>query len=84
MLKKHLCPCCSQPLLRHVSCRRTFWFCNHCFQEMPDLEGLRDAQLTRHWLSKTITQRQQLLEELPQREKLNSGLTPKKELVSVK
>lgn len=51
---------------------------------MPDLEGLRDAQLTRHWLSKTITQRQQLLEELPQREKLNSGLTPKKELVSVK
>jgi ribosomal protein L37AE/L43A len=78
MLKKSLCPCCSQPLLRHVSFKRTFWFCSHCYQEMPDLSNCRDTTLhTQHWLSKTITERQPTKEGLRQRAKQSSGLKPK-------
>lgn len=29
------CPYCSHPLLRHVRSRQIYWFCNHCYQEMP-------------------------------------------------
>ncbi|MCC0176710.1 hypothetical protein I4641_06925 [Waterburya agarophytonicola K14] len=29
------CPCCSTPLLHHFSDRREYWFCRHCWQEMP-------------------------------------------------
>jgi ribosomal protein L37AE/L43A len=32
------CPCCSEPLLRHARHGRIYWFCTHCWQEMPDLE----------------------------------------------
>jgi hypothetical protein len=30
------CPCCSGVLLRHVRRDGVYWFCNHCWQEMPD------------------------------------------------
>ncbi|MEL6786933.1 MAG: hypothetical protein AAFO76_05875 [Cyanobacteria bacterium J06607_15] len=40
------CPCCRSILLHHVSNRREYWFCRHCWQEMPDLEVLKlKAQL---------------------------------------
>lgn len=29
------CPYCSNPLLRHVRSKGVYWFCNHCYQEMP-------------------------------------------------
>jgi diguanylate cyclase (GGDEF)-like protein len=81
MLEKHSCPCCSQPLLRHVSFKRIFWFCNHCYQEMPDLSNFRKTALdTQHWLSKTITARQQRKEEWPQRVKRPSEYIPNTEL----
>ncbi|WP_347275965.1 hypothetical protein [Leptolyngbya sp. FACHB-321] len=32
------CPCCSGPLLRHIRCQEKYWFCRHCWQEMPVLE----------------------------------------------
>lgn len=31
------CPCCSEPLLRHARHGGVYWFCSHCWQEMPDL-----------------------------------------------
>ncbi|MBD2090261.1 hypothetical protein H6F67_10390 [Microcoleus sp. FACHB-1515] len=31
------CPCCSQPLLRHARRNSIYWFCSHCWQEMPNL-----------------------------------------------
>jgi hypothetical protein len=33
--KKHTCPCCSYPLLRHITSRGIHWRCGHCYQEMP-------------------------------------------------
>ena len=32
------CPCCSGPLLRHIRHQEKYWFCRHCWQEMPALE----------------------------------------------
>jgi ribosomal protein L37AE/L43A len=29
------CPCCSGLLLEHIRGRETYWFCRHCWQEMP-------------------------------------------------
>ena len=34
------CPCCSSSLLRHWQHNKMYWFCNHCRQEMPNLEAL--------------------------------------------
>ncbi len=29
------CPCCSTLLLEHIRGAETYWFCRHCWQEMP-------------------------------------------------
>ncbi|MEH1950109.1 MAG: hypothetical protein V7K77_24615 [Nostoc sp.] len=29
------CPCCSSLLLEHIRGAETYWFCRHCWQEMP-------------------------------------------------
>lgn len=34
------CPCCSEKLLRHVRQGKVYWFCTHCWQEMPNLEDI--------------------------------------------
>ena len=31
------CPCCSSSMLLHLNRRRSYWFCNHCRLEMPNL-----------------------------------------------
>ncbi|PSB30859.1 hypothetical protein C7B82_07990 [Stenomitos frigidus ULC18] len=31
------CPCCGEVLLRHVRHSEVYWFCTHCWQEMPVL-----------------------------------------------
>ncbi len=33
--QKPLCPCCSYPLLRHISLNGVYWYCSHCYQKMP-------------------------------------------------
>ncbi|NJK48138.1 hypothetical protein HC931_08090 [Candidatus Gracilibacteria bacterium] len=35
MLSKHICPCCSYTLLRHIRLGGLYWCCSHCHQEMP-------------------------------------------------
>jgi hypothetical protein len=32
-----ICPCCNDKMLHHLGHRRSYWFCRHCWQEMPDL-----------------------------------------------
>ncbi|WRH66740.1 MAG: hypothetical protein RSE13_24980 [Planktothrix sp. GU0601_MAG3] len=34
------CPCCSDTLVRHIRSREVYWFCRHCYQEMPDYDSL--------------------------------------------
>ncbi|NJN86608.1 MAG: hypothetical protein HC881_10225 [Leptolyngbyaceae cyanobacterium SL_7_1] len=34
----NICPCCSASLLRHARHNRVYWFCPHCWQEMPNLQ----------------------------------------------
>ncbi|OUL22956.1 hypothetical protein [Nostoc sp. 106C] len=29
------CPCCSNILLQHLRGSEVYWFCRHCWQEMP-------------------------------------------------
>jgi uncharacterized Zn finger protein (UPF0148 family) len=29
------CPCCGNPLLRHVRHQGVYWFCQSCWQEVP-------------------------------------------------
>lgn len=33
------CPCCANQLLRHVRHNHAYWFCPHCWQEMPNLSA---------------------------------------------
>ncbi|WP_013324847.1 hypothetical protein [Gloeothece verrucosa] len=34
------CPCCSNQMLRHIRHQGIYWFCPHCYQEMPNFETL--------------------------------------------
>lgn len=36
-----ICPCCSTTMLHHLGNHREYWFCRHCWQEMPDLEAVK-------------------------------------------
>lgn len=47
-----ICPCCSTPMLHHLEHGREYWFCRHCWQEMPDLEN---AHHKAHKLSEIIS-----------------------------
>ncbi|MBW4468552.1 MAG: hypothetical protein KME07_24260 [Pegethrix bostrychoides GSE-TBD4-15B] len=40
------CPCCSEPLLRHARHGSIYWFCPHCWQEMPNLQQVLAARQT--------------------------------------
>lgn len=33
-----LCPCCSDRMVRYIGNHKDYWFCRHCWQEMPNLE----------------------------------------------
>ncbi len=39
------CPCCSDPLLRHVRHGKVYLFCRHCWQEMPESSGISSVSL---------------------------------------
>ncbi len=36
MPSRAFCPCCASLLLRHVRASGLYWFCPHCYQEMPN------------------------------------------------
>lgn len=39
-----ICPCCSKPMLHHLGNHREYWFCRNCWQEMPDLEVIKQKK----------------------------------------
>ena len=41
----NICPCCSDHLLRHVRYGKVYWFCRHCWQEMPQSSALSSVSL---------------------------------------
>ncbi|MCT7959647.1 hypothetical protein NG799_12440 [Laspinema sp. D1] len=44
------CPCCSYQLLRHIRNSQVDWFCQHCWQFMPDFStSLRSSQSLSHF-----------------------------------
>jgi ribosomal protein L37AE/L43A len=34
------CPICSGKALRHIKNGRVYWYCHHCYQEVPDFAQL--------------------------------------------
>ena len=38
------CPCCSNSLLHHFGNHREYWFCRHCWSEMPNIEAAQEAK----------------------------------------
>ncbi|WP_168163516.1 hypothetical protein [Calothrix sp. 336/3] len=36
------CPSCSGIMLRHVRGSDIYWFCRHCWQEMPEFSNTKD------------------------------------------
>lgn len=45
MSSRHICPCCSHPLLRHTCRGKLYWRCNHCYQAMPVIEDAQELPL---------------------------------------
>ncbi|HBE17117.1 MAG TPA: hypothetical protein DEG17_16845 [Cyanobacteria bacterium UBA11149] len=45
------CPCCSNKLLRHIRAHQIYWFCRHCWQEMPVIDM---KKYTSEWESPLI------------------------------
>ncbi|MBG1243631.1 hypothetical protein F8R90_21355 [Nostoc sp. NZL] len=39
------CPCCSNQMLRHIRLQQTYWFCRHCWQEMPNLNSEKNSNI---------------------------------------
>lgn len=35
MNRHQTCPCCDNSLLRHIRHGKIYWFCAHCWQEVP-------------------------------------------------
>ena len=35
------CPCCSSLMLHHVGKHRDYWFCRHCWSEMPNISEMK-------------------------------------------
>ncbi|MEH2224922.1 hypothetical protein [Nostoc sp.] len=40
------CPCCSSLLLEHIRGAKTYWFCRHCWQEMPIYDWNESSSLS--------------------------------------
>lgn len=54
------CPCCSGELLRHARRSGIYWFCQHCWQEMPDFTAVLTASKQRLHLGEVVSFGRQL------------------------
>lgn len=52
-MTRYLCPCCSQPLIFHISRQKKFWYCISCHQEMPASRN-QETELTLRTESKWV------------------------------
>ena len=39
-----ICPNCSDIMLHHFGNHREYWFCRSCWQEMPNLQVMKENQ----------------------------------------
>ncbi|MFB2893868.1 hypothetical protein ACE1CI_13235 [Aerosakkonemataceae cyanobacterium BLCC-F50] len=63
------CPCCSHTMLRHIRHNQIFWYCRHCWQEMPNLNS--SPSLSKYSQSlESIIQKKASVRELGKTEKL--------------
>ena len=62
MGNRHLCPCCSRVLLRHICLGKLYWRCNYCYQSMPVMEDARERPL---FLASDASFQQELMIEKP-------------------
>jgi ribosomal protein L37AE/L43A len=63
------CPCCSHTMLRHIRHNQIFWYCRHCWQEMPNLNA--SPSLAKYSQSlENLIQRKSLVNEFIKTEKL--------------
>ncbi len=60
-----ICPCCSSPMLHHFGHHREYWFCRTCWQEMPDMEAIRQQSHRSHKLVNLSVGLAQLSQPLP-------------------
>ncbi len=56
------CPCCSHTLLQHVRGSLTYWFCRHCWQEMPVFSENRSITFT-NLFSEQVSSKQEVSPE---------------------
>jgi len=64
VMTRYLCPCCSQPLIFHISRKKKFWYCISCHQEMPAIEN-HETELTLPIESKwVLPDKQELYERI--------------------
>lgn len=69
------CPCCSDRLLMHVRHSGVYWFCRHCWQEMPIAAAVDYQPIATVLNSPTLRQTSALS---PARVNLSSSLEPVK------
>ncbi|MFB2877133.1 hypothetical protein [Floridanema aerugineum] len=63
------CPCCSHTMLRHIRHNQIFWYCRHCWQEMPNFNS--SPSLSKYSQSlENIIQKKASVRELMNSEKL--------------
>ncbi len=62
------CPCCSSPLLLHIRGSEMYWFCRHCWQEMPVMNWEKSSSLAES-LIENLTRR------IQKQEKANSPIS---------
>ncbi len=53
------CPCCSNQLLQHIRGSEIFWFCRHCWQEMPVLSCKHHSSFTELIIGESSTKLQE-------------------------
>ena len=46
------CPVCSYTATRHFDHQREYWFCNHCWQEIPEYKHILARQALSRMLRK--------------------------------
>jgi DNA-directed RNA polymerase subunit M/transcription elongation factor TFIIS len=49
------CPCCSSLMLPHIRSSQIYWFCRHCWQEMPVFWGEKSNLLSESLADKIFT-----------------------------
>ncbi len=71
IMTKHICPCCSYPLICQVRLGKPYWFCRHCYQEMPfgEVPAVAEAGLP-YGISTSIIERNLTQEALWESQKL--------------